>query len=104
MSVSRFLDRLKDVTAVNSEKLAFFNSRCGGDADERLTYGELSRWSDALAAYLVDTAPAGKPVVIYGHKSPLMLVGFIAAAKAGLTYAPVDIAYPADRVNDIAPD
>lgn len=30
-----------------------------------------------------------------------MLVCFIAAAKAGLTYAPVDIAYPADRVNDI---
>ena len=40
-------------------------------------------------------------MVVYGHKSPLMLVCFIAAAKAGLTYAPVDIAYPSDRVNDI---
>lgn len=101
MSVSRFLDRLKDAAAANSEKLAFFNSRCEEGTGGCLTYGELDAWSDAVAAYLVDAAPAGKPVVVYGHKSPLMLVGFIAAAKAGLTYAPVDIAYPADRVNDI---
>lgn len=40
-------------------------------------------------------------MVVYGHKSPLMLVSFFAAVKAGLPYAPIDIAYPADRVADI---
>ena len=39
--------------------------------------------------------------MVYGHKSPLMLVSFLGALKAGLTYAPVDVAYPADRVDDI---
>lgn len=101
MDVSRFLEVLEKEIAAHPDRLAFLNSRTEGGSSHRLTYGELDAWSDAVAAYLVDAAPVGKPVVIYGHKSPLMLVCFIAAAKAGLTYAPVDIAYPADRVNDI---
>ena len=99
--MSRFLEVLEKEIAAHPDRPAFLNSRTGGGSSHRLTYGELDAWSDAVAAYLVDAAPVGKPVVIYGHKSPLMLVCFIAAAKAGLTYAPVDIAYPADRVNDI---
>ena len=97
MDVSRFLEVLEKEIAAHPDRPAFLNSRTGGGSSHRLTYGELDAWSDAVAAYLVDAAPVGKPVVIYGHKSPLMLVCFIAAAKAGLTYAPVDIAYPADR-------
>lgn len=96
--MSRFLERLAEVAAENPERAAFSNSRIEGTG---LTYGDLAAQSDSVAAFLAERAPAGKPVVVYGHKSPLMLVCFVAAAKAGLTYAPVDIAYPADRVNDI---
>ena len=99
--MSRFLERLREVSAEYPEKEAFFNSRIKEDACQRLTYAELDAWSDSLAASFAEWSPKGKPVVVYGHKSPLMLVCFIAAAKAGLTYAPVDIAYPSDRVNDI---
>lgn len=97
--MSRFLERVEEIVAADPERAAFFNSRMGKGG--RLTYGELAAQSDSVAAFLAERAPQGKPVVVYGHKSPLMLVCFIAAAKAGLTYAPVDIAYPADRVNDI---
>ncbi|MCR2041990.1 amino acid adenylation domain-containing protein [Parvibacter caecicola] len=75
----------------------------GGGSSEAnsVSYAELWDKSDSLAAYLLDNAPVGKPVVVYGHKSALMLVSFVAAIKAGLTYSPIDVAYPADRVNDI---
>lgn len=99
--MSRFLERLREVSAEYPEKEAFFNSRIKEDSRQRMTYAELDAWSDSLAVSFAEWSPKGKPVVVYGHKSPLMLVCFIAAAKAGLTYAPVDIAYPSDRVNDI---
>ena len=97
--MSRFLETFEKRAARCPERRAFFNSR-GGEGSS-ITFGELSALSDNLAAALAEKAPAGKPVVVYGHKSPLMLVSFLAAVKAGLTYAPVDIAYPADRVSDI---
>ena len=68
---------------------------------EQLTYGELLEQSDSLAAFFEANAPKNKPVVVYGHKSPLMLVCFFAALKSGRCYAPIDIAYPSDRINDI---
>lgn len=87
---------------MHPDRVAYVNSRRGGGCpSEALSYSELWSRSDGLAAFLLDQAPKGKPVVVYGHKSPYMLVSFIAALKAGLTYSPIDIAYPADRVNDI---
>lgn len=102
MSASRFLQEFVRESGEHPESIAYFTSRhlSGGGANS-LTYSDLNRRSDALAAYLKANAPKGKPVVVYGHKSPLMLVSFLAAAKAGFPYAPIDIAYPADRVNDI---
>ena len=99
MTASRFLKEVSRECREHPDRVAYFTSR-GGVADS-LTYGELDRWSDGLAAFLRREAPEGKPVVVYGHKSPLMLVSFFAAVKAGLPYAPIDIAYPADRVADI---
>lgn len=73
----------------------------GSSEGAPLTYRDLWSISDSLASYLLEEAPSGKPIVVYGHKSPLMLVSFIGAVKAGFTYSPIDIAYPSDRVNDI---
>lgn len=97
MPSSKFLEAFEQVAASHPDEVAYFTSRPG----EAVSYGELSRASNALAAFLHAEAPAGLPVVVYGHKSPLMLTSFLAAAKAGLPYAPVDVAYPADRVADI---
>ena len=78
------------------DALAFRNSQ-----DESITYGELKRASDALAARLAVFDPSGAPVVVYGHKSPLMLVAFFACAKSGRAYVPIDVMYPDLRVLDI---
>jgi D-alanine--poly(phosphoribitol) ligase subunit 1 len=41
-----------------------------------------------------------KPLIVYGHMSPYMLVGMIGAIKAGCGYVPIDTSVPSER--DIA--
>ncbi len=94
---SRFLHLVEATSASTPDKMAFFNTREGGG----LTYGQLWSYSDALAAYFRENGPDKLPVVVYGHKSPLMLAAFLGALKSGRAYAPIDVAYPRDRVNDI---
>ena len=80
------------------DAIAFFNSR-----GESISYGELKRKSDALARWIA-AEPAfepGVPLVVYGHKSPLMLVYFLACVKSGHAYVPVDVLYPRERVANI---
>lgn len=96
MGSSRFLEAVKAISDQYPDRCAYFNSR-----GEGITYGELWRDSDALALWLSGNSSNSRPVVVYGHKSPLMLVSLFAAVKAGKPYVPVDVAYPADRVNDI---
>ena len=59
--------------------------------EQELTYAELHRRSDALAVHLSRCGlRRGEPVMVYGHKHPLMLVGFLGCVKAGHPYIPVD--------------
>ena len=60
-----------------------------------LTYGELRRRSDALAAHLAGTLPEKSPVVVLGHKEPELLIAYLGAIKSGRAYVPVDTAVPA---------
>ena len=41
------------------------------------------------------------PIIVYGHKHPYMLVAFMACAKAGAAYVPLDINMPENRIKDI---
>src|ERR1700749_1545091 len=67
-----------------------------------LTYGELGKRSDALAAHFTERFPGDKsPVAIIGHKEPEMLVGFLAAVKSGRPYVPIDVSIPARRAERI---
>ena len=67
-----------------------------------LTYGELRRQSDALAASLCDElADVGTPVAVMGHKEPEMLIAFVGCVKAGHPYVPVDLVLPPQRVERI---
>lgn len=99
MGTSRFLEAFQGQSRRYPDRVAYCNSRHG--ESDSITYGQLACASDALAEAMASLAPVGKPVVVYGHKSPFMLVAFLAAVKSGRAYAPVDVAYPADRVNDI---
>lgn len=95
---SEFVDAVDAQCGRVPDSVVFFNS-----AEERLTYGELRARSNALALWLAGPAniTPGVPVILYGHKSPNMLVAIMACAKAGHAYAPIDTVYPADRVANI---
>lgn len=68
---------------------------------DKMTYEELWTLSDKLGLWIEENFQTKDPVVVYGHKSPYMLVGFLACVKTGRAYCPVDISMPMDRIQDI---
>lgn len=69
----------------------------------QLTYGQLWQQSDSLALWLDNELGSNKkPVMVYGHKNPQMLVCFFACVKTGRAYCPVDISMPKNRIEEIA--
>jgi D-alanine--poly(phosphoribitol) ligase subunit 1 len=72
---------------------------CGG---RTLSYGELCRRSDILAAHLAGSLPEKAPVVVLGHKEPELLIAYLGVIKSGRAYVPVDTAAPPQRIERIA--
>lgn len=69
---------------------------------ESITYKELEDYSNRLALYIENICGANKnAVAVYGHKSPYMLVCFLALVKSGRGYCPIDISVPKERVDMI---
>ena len=95
---SAYVDAVDSFGHTAPDRWAFRNS-----AGEAITYGELSRRSNALACHIVEAygLERARPVIVFGHKSPYMLVAIMACAKAGHPYVPIDVVYPADRVEAI---
>lgn len=95
--MNAFLEAVGKAATLRPESVAFVNT----DGDQ-LTYGELWNASDELACRLRDAYGKDKsPVMVFGHKSPLMLVSFLACAKSGHAYVPTDSEIPAARVANI---
>lgn len=70
--------------------------------EERLTYKDLWTCSDLLARALQRLCKDDRtPVPVYGHKSPLMLICFLACVKSGRGYCPIDISVPWSRTMQI---
>lgn len=70
--------------------------------ERALTYGDLGRRSGNLASRLAEMHPGDpSPVAVIGHKEPEMLIGFLAAAKCGRPYIPIDVSTPARRVEQM---
>ncbi len=70
---------------------------------ESMTYRQLWSASDLLATRLDELLGTQDltPIVVYGHKSPMMLVCFLACAKSGRAYVPTDVSVPDQRVLNI---
>ncbi|SDH29174.1 non-ribosomal peptide synthetase [Chitinophaga filiformis] len=65
---------------------------------QQLSYAELHKRSDQLAALLVEKGVGRDvPVVLLAAYTAEMVIGVLAILKAGGCYVPVDPAYPADR-------
>lgn len=93
------LDAISAHASANPTRLAYVvNSMEGSSA---ITWQELADYSDRLGTHMVDTVSGTAPVVIYGHKSPLAIASFVACAKSGRAYAPVDTSVPVGRLQDI---
>ena len=70
--------------------------------NDSLTYGELWHLSDCVAQYLIALdLKRQQPIVVYGHMSPLQIVAFLGAVKAGHPYVPVDSSTPSERLQII---
>ncbi|MGX6979766.1 D-alanine--poly(phosphoribitol) ligase subunit DltA [Vagococcus elongatus] len=65
---------------------------------ETLTYGELEKESDGLAAYFSSKFSGKEPILVAGGLTKEVLVSFIACMKAGHPYVPVDSHTPAERI------
>src|SRR6266571_9466642 len=67
-----------------------------------LTYGDLCRRSDALAAHLAERFGDDRaPIAALGHREPEMLIAFLGAVKSGRPYMPIDTAFPRQRIDKI---
>src|ERR1700761_3888796 len=70
--------------------------------DEQLTYGELDRWSDAIAAYLIKNGIGRKSNVgVWWQRGLELHAAILGIIKAGAAYVPVDREIPAERVEVI---
>ena len=66
--------------------------------EERVTYRELNAWSDAFAAWLLESLGEDRsPVVLCGDKETGFLPCLFGALKAGRAYVPIDSVVPEDR-------
>lgn len=69
----------------------------------KLSYRELWDMSDRLACWIDNKLGEDKkPIVVYGHKNPWMIVCFFACVKSGRAYCPVDVSMAEERVSAIA--
>lgn len=72
--------------------------------EEQITFAELWKQSDYLAEYIEKTCKTKAPVAIYGNKDIAITVVMLAALKTGRAYVPLDITFPAFRVEAIMQD
>lgn len=94
--VMTVLDKIDIATKANPQKIAF-RSRSG-----HISYAMLRERSDRLASRIESEMGEDKgPVIVYGHKSPLMPVCFLACLKSGRAYCPVDSSMPPERIKEI---
>ncbi|HEX9417459.1 MAG TPA: AMP-binding protein, partial [Methylomirabilota bacterium] len=63
--------------------------------DGALSYAELIDRSRRLASHF---GARPSPVVVYGHKQPAVVVGFLAALRLGRPYVPIDPSLPPARI------
>ena len=70
--------------------------------DQRLTYGELRRRSDALAGHLAKRFGEDRsPIAVLGHREPEILIAFLGAVKSRRPYVPLDTVLPQQRIDKI---
>lgn len=102
MSVVLDKIRLHAKAHPNSVVYATLKQVAGGFENVQMTWSELDENSNRLAGYLTSRLKSKTPLLVCGHKDPLMLVAFLACVRSGRAYVPVDASTPAGRIGAIA--
>lgn len=90
------LQQIENIAATNPEAIAYESEGM------IVSYGELwQKSNEVAAAILAKGLPENSPIVVYGHMSPMQIIGFLGATKAGHPYIPLDISIPSDRITHI---
>ena len=90
------LRRIEEYAVHQSDRPAY-RSRCG-----EISYGELWGRSGRLASVIENLMCDNRdPVIVYGHKDPMMIVCFLACVRSGRAYCTVDINTPQERIAQI---
>lgn len=96
----RLLEQIDSIAQLHPQRPAFQNEALAGDGS--ITYGELTHYAGRLARQIEDAMGEDHaPVLVYGHKSPWMLVCFLGCVKSGRAYCPVDTSVPPRRLSGI---
>jgi amino acid adenylation domain-containing protein len=73
--------------------------------EERVTYAELDKRSNALAHELADAGVTpGQRVALCLDRSPDLIIAILGILKAGAAYVPLDPKYPSDRLGFVLED
>lgn len=73
--------------------------------DKAITYAELDRASDAVAAHLQKLGAGSEDIIaIMVERSEWMITGLLGVLKAGAAYLPVDPEYPRERIDYLLED
>ncbi|MFX3618811.1 MAG: D-alanine--poly(phosphoribitol) ligase subunit DltA [Sporolactobacillus sp.] len=91
------LNEIRKRVLETPEKICFIHR------EERLTYRQLEKRSDAIARWIEEAYPDDQlPIMVHGHMGSEMPVLFLACAKSGHAYIPVDLSIPVERISLIA--
>lgn len=86
-------------------RLAILTPPANGGQLLKMTYGELDRRSDRLAAYLVKKGVGRDRLVgIVMNRSPMLIIGILSVLKSGGAYVPIDASQPRERTAFIIRD
>lgn len=102
--MSIVLDKIRFHAKTHPDRVVYATMKQVADGFEnvQMTWGELAERSSRLAGYLASRLKGKAPLLVCGHKDPLMLVAFLACVRSGRAYVPVDVSTPAGRIRDIA--
>lgn len=101
--MTNIIEKLNQNAKEHPSRIAYHCVKIVGEGYKALilTWQDLKEKSDSLAYYLNKSLTSKTPVIVYGHKSPYMLICFLACVKSGRAYCPIDISVPLYRVEAI---
>ena len=97
-SCNTILDAFREHAKSHPEHLALVYE------NTRLSYGEVDKLSDNLAAYIESQVPPKSVVGIMLGRNEYMMLAPLGALKAGCAYLPLDPSYPPERLEFMMKD